>query len=153
MPFFCFCSFRYYLEGGGGDVFPLLPPLKSRSCGFTYGPDFSSTASWWGLRLFFHGSIGDAILHTLLVHILFAEKGNLENACLCSLFFWLESSLLFTWDFFIFQAKMGAHFGWKQKIFHRANSFSFRKGVFFSLGEELSPESEISFKPVTAKSL
>lgn len=28
---------------------------------------------------------------------------------------------------------MGAHFGWKQKIFHRANSFSFRKGVFFSL--------------------
>lgn len=96
-------------------------------------PIFSSTASWWGLRLFFHGSIGDAILHTLLVHILFAEKGNLENACLCSLFFWLESSLLFTWDFFIFQAKMGAHFGWKQKIFHRANSFSFRKEVFFSL--------------------
>jgi len=37
---------------------------------------------------------------------------------------------------------MGAHFGWKQKIFHRANSFSFREGVFFSLGEEFSPESE-----------
>lgn len=75
MPLFCFCSFRYYLKGGGGDVFPLFPPLKSRGCGFTYGPDF-----------FFHGSIGDTILHTLLVHILFAEKGNLENACLYSLF-------------------------------------------------------------------
>ncbi len=68
-------------------------------------------------------------------------------------FFWLESSLLFTQNFFIFQPKMGAHFGQEQKIFHRANSFSFRKGVFFSLGEEFSPESEISFKPVTAKLL
>ena len=68
-------------------------------------------------------------------------------------FFWLESSLLFTQNFFIFQPKMGAHFGQEQKIFHRANSFSFRKGVFFSLGEEFSPESEISFKPVTTKML
>jgi hypothetical protein len=40
VPLFCFCSFRYYLKGGGGDVFPLFPPLKSRGCGFTYGPDF-----------------------------------------------------------------------------------------------------------------
>ena len=48
---------------------------------------------------------------------------------------------------------MGAHFGWKQKIFHPIKLFFIPQGVFFSLGEELSPESEISFKPVTAKSL
>ena len=97
-------------------------------------PIFSSTASWWGLRLFFHGSIGDAILHTLLVHILFDEKGNLENACLCSLFFGLESSLLFTWNFFIFQSKWVRILGRNKKFFTEQTLFHSARGCSSLLG-------------------
>ena len=52
VPLLFLCPFRYYLKGGGGDVFPLLPPPKSRGCGFSYGPDFFLPLPFDGVSAF-----------------------------------------------------------------------------------------------------